>query len=79
MRDVKRHPITLAIYFSTRGSSFVLFEGTLTPYDWGIFEVRGPRKEAKSQRRVTELFDRYKIDVLVIQNTGPGAHAARSD
>jgi Holliday junction resolvasome RuvABC endonuclease subunit len=71
MRDAKRHLITLAIYFSTRGSSFVLFEGTLSPYDWGIFEVRGPRREAKCHRKVTQLLDRYEIDVLVIQDTGP--------
>jgi hypothetical protein len=70
MRDVKRHLITLAIYFSTRGSSFVLFEGTLSPYDWGTFEVRGPRREAKCQLHITQLLDRYKIDILVLQNTG---------
>jgi hypothetical protein len=75
MRDAKRHLITLAVYFSTRGSSFVLFEGTLTPYDWGIFEVRGPRREAKCQRKMMELLD--EIDVLVLQNTGPeGARRA---
>ena len=71
MRDAKRHLITLAIYFSTRGSSFVLFEGTLSPYDWGIFEVRGPKRKATCHRKVTQLLDRYEIDVLVIQDTGP--------
>ena len=71
MRDAKRQLITLAVYFSTRGASFVLFEGTLTPYDWGIFELRGPTKEANCQRKVTELLDRYEIDALVLQNTGP--------
>src|SRR6516165_9248020 len=70
MRDVKRHLITLAIYFSTRGASFVLFEGTLDPYDWGIFEVRGPRREAKCQLHIMRLLDQYEIDVLVLQNTG---------
>jgi hypothetical protein len=70
MKDAERHLITLAIYFSTRGASFVLFEGTLSPYDWGIFEVRGPRREAKCQLHITRLLDRYKIDVLVLQNTG---------
>jgi hypothetical protein len=71
MRDAKRHLITMAIYFSTRGSSFVLFEGPLSPYDWGIFEVRGPKKEANCQRKVTQLLDRYEIDVMVLQDTGP--------
>jgi hypothetical protein len=71
MRNTNGHLITLAIYFSTRGSSFVLFEGTLSPYDWGIFEVRGPRKEAKCQLKMTQLLARYEIDVLVLQDTGP--------
>ena len=71
MRDAKRHLITLAIYFSTRGSSFVLFEGSLSPYDWGIFEVRGPRREPKCQQKMIQLLDRYEVDVLVLQNTGP--------
>ena len=71
MRDAKRHLITLAIYFSTRGASFVLFEGTLSPYDWRIFEVRGPRKEAKCQRKMMQLLDQYEINGLVLQDTGP--------
>ena len=77
MRDAKRHLITLAIYFGTRGSSFVLFEGTLSLYDWGTFEVRGPGKEAKCQQKVMQLLDRYEIDVLVLQDTSPeGTHRA---
>jgi hypothetical protein len=71
MKDAKRHLITLAIYFSTRGPSFVLFEGTRSPYDWGIFEVRGLRKKAQCERKIMRVFDRYKSDVLVLQNTGP--------
>src|SRR5262252_6832138 len=70
MKDAKRHLITLAIYFSSRGASFVLFEGTLSPYDWGIFEVRGPRREAKCRLHITQLLDQYAIDALVLQNTG---------
>ena len=77
MRPAKRHLITLAIYFSNRGVSFVLFEGTLSPYDWGIFEVRGPGKEAKCQRKIRQLLDQYEIDVLVLQDTSPeGTHRA---
>ena len=48
----------------------MVFEGTLSPYDWGIFEVRGPRREAKCQLHITRLLDRYEIDVLVLQHTG---------
>jgi hypothetical protein len=38
MIDRKRNMLTLAMYLNSRGFSFVLFEGTLSPYDWGMFE-----------------------------------------
>jgi hypothetical protein len=47
------------------------FEGTFLPYDWGIFEIREPRKKAKCQLKMMQLFGRYEIDVLVLQDTGP--------
>jgi len=57
--------------------SFVLFEGAFLPYDWGLFEIREPRKEAKCQRKVMQVLSRYEIDVLVLQDTGPeGTHRA---
>ena len=64
--------LTLAIYLNSRGLSFVLFEGTLSPYDWGIFEFRGPRKDASCLRKMRGLLDGYNVDALVIQHTGAG-------
>ena len=71
MIDRKRNMLTLAMYLNSRGFSFVLFEGTLSPYDWGMFECRGARKDASCLRKMTELLGLYDIDVLVIQHTGP--------
>ena len=70
MNDPKRYMLTLAIYLNSRGCSFVLFEGTLSPYDWGIFDCRGARKDASCLSKMTELLHLYDIDALVIQHTG---------
>jgi Holliday junction resolvasome RuvABC endonuclease subunit len=70
MIDRKRNMLTLAMYLNSRGFSFVLFEGTLSPYDWGMFECRGAMKDASCLRKMTELLGLYDIDALVIQHTG---------
>ena len=33
--------MVLAIYFNARGFGYALFEGMLTPVDWGIKTVKG--------------------------------------
>jgi hypothetical protein len=71
MTDTNQDMVTLAVYLNSRGFSFVLFEGMLSPYDWGILELRGPRRDASCLRKMTELLDRYDVDALVIQDTGP--------
>ncbi|WP_210161661.1 hypothetical protein, partial [Bradyrhizobium liaoningense] len=54
---------------NTRGFAFVVFEGHLAPFDWGIRETRGPRKRDGSLVRITQIFDRYAPDVVVVQDT----------
>lgn len=64
-----RYALVLSIYVNTRGFAFILFEGHLSPFDWGIRETRGPRKGKGCLLRITQLFDRYAPDVLVLQDT----------
>ncbi|MGX1360714.1 hypothetical protein QNJ95_37200 [Bradyrhizobium elkanii] len=64
-----RHAIVLSIYLNTRGFAFIVFEGPLAPFDWGIREMRGPGKYKLCLTRIMQLFDRYALDVLVIQDT----------
>jgi hypothetical protein len=59
----------MSLYINSRGFAFVLFEGTLSPYDWGTFDVRGPRKDRLVVDKVTRLLHRYVPDVLVTQDT----------
>jgi hypothetical protein len=70
MRD-RRYALVLSIYLNTRGFAFVLFEGHLSPFDWGVQEIRGPDKSEQCLARITKAFDQLRPDVLVIQDTSP--------
>ncbi|KRQ15341.1 hypothetical protein [Bradyrhizobium manausense] len=66
---LRRYALVLSVYLNTRGFAFILFEGHLSPFDWGIHETRGPRKNGTCLTRITTVFDRYAPDALVIQDT----------
>jgi hypothetical protein len=78
MNGIRRYTLVLAIYLNTRGFGFVLFEGHLSPFDWGMREVRGPRKHGRCVTCIRKKFDHYLPDVLVLQDTSPeGTRRAR--
>jgi hypothetical protein len=73
----RRYDLVLAIYPQTRGFAFVLFEGWLSPVDWGIHEARGSRKNAWCLTKVNSLLDLHMPDVVILQNMSDrGAHRA---
>ena len=65
------HSLVLAIYLSTRGLAFVVFESPLCPIDWGVKEVRGPRKNDACLTTVGSLLERYAPGIVVLQDTSP--------
>lgn len=71
MNGLRRYALVLAIYLNTRGFGFVLFEGHLSPFDWGMREIRGPRKHGRCVTHISKKFDRYLPDILVLQDTSP--------
>jgi hypothetical protein len=71
MRDVQRYHLVLSVYVTSRGFAFVVFEGHLSPFDWGVKEVRGKGKRQRCLRRLEAIFDRYQPDALTIQDTTP--------
>jgi Holliday junction resolvasome RuvABC endonuclease subunit len=71
MNSPRKYALTMSLYVNSRGFAFVLFEGTLSPYDWGMFEIRGTKKHQLVMDKVTSLLRRYVPDVLVMQDTGP--------
>src|ERR1700704_6225171 len=71
MNGFRRYELVLSIYPNTRGFSFVLFEGALSPFDWGVKEVRGRRKHSRCLAKIVTLLDRYQPEILVLQDTSP--------
>jgi Holliday junction resolvasome RuvABC endonuclease subunit len=72
MNQARKYALTMSLYTNSRGFAFVLFEGTLSPYDWRIVDVRGPKKDGQCLNKITAIFDRTEPDVLILQDTGPG-------
>ena len=58
----------LAIYPSTRGFAFVVFEGPESPFDWGTKEFRGLRRSARTLEAIAALIERYRPDAIVIED-----------
>jgi hypothetical protein len=69
MSAPQRYELVLAIYLTRRGFAFVLFEGALSPLDWGTTRRYGPEKNAHCLKIAGALFSRYSPDVLVLQDT----------
>ena len=71
----KRYELVLAIYLTRRGFAFVVFEGPLSPVDWGITRRDGLEKNDRCLKVISTLLQRYRPDVLVLQDTSwTGTH-----
>jgi hypothetical protein len=71
MNQPRRYAVVLSVYLNTRGFAFVLFEGPLSPFDWGVKEVRGRIKHRRCLSNIEALLGRYQPDILVLQDTSP--------
>src|SRR5262245_29576098 len=75
-RHRRRH--VLSIYLNARGFGFVVFEGHLTPIDWGVREVRGVKKQSRCLESITRLIDEHKPVVLIVRDcSSTGTRRAR--
>ncbi len=60
--------LVLSVYATTRGFSFVLFEGPLSPVDWGVKDIYGPNKNARCVEGIAKLIETYQPDAVVIED-----------
>lgn len=60
--------LVLALQPSSRGLSYVLFEGPQSPVAWGMKDMRGKKKLSLCFEATTELITNYEPEVLVIEN-----------
>jgi Holliday junction resolvasome RuvABC endonuclease subunit len=65
----------LAIYLSTHGFAFVLFESLQAPFDWGVHgpPPSGADRNEWCQRRVAKIFEQSVPELLVLQDMSKGA------
>lgn len=63
----------LAVSASPRGFAFVVFTGPDQPYDWGVKGVRGKQKNARCLLAIKKLFQQYRPEALVIEDTHAGS------
>ena len=72
MSGARRRDLVLAIHPFTRGIAFTLFEGPLSPIDWGVKDTRGSQKNAASLDAAKRLIERLQPDILVLEDSsGP--------
>jgi hypothetical protein len=62
-----RERLILAIYLTTRGFGFVVFEGRRRTIDWGVKDARGD-KNRKVLAKIDELISWYRPDLLVLEH-----------
>jgi hypothetical protein len=72
-----RDQLLLAIYPTTRGFGFVVFEGRNRTIDWGVKDARGD-KNRKVLVKIEELISWYRPDVLVLEDAH-SIHSRRTD
>ena len=60
--------LVLSVSPSARGFAFVLFESPLSPYDWGVKDLRGPGKNRRIVRFVESMIERYSPLILVLED-----------
>jgi hypothetical protein len=71
--------LVLAVFPSTRGFGYAVFDGPRSLIDWGVKGARCPhQKNLESLQKIRELTDFYRPDVLVLEDyEGPGSRRAR--
>jgi len=77
MSGVRRRDLVLALYLFTRGIAFTLFEGPLSPVDWGVKDIRGRQKNAQSVESAKRVVDRLQPDIVVLLDF-PDPHGRRA-
>jgi Holliday junction resolvasome RuvABC endonuclease subunit len=69
MKQKTTRDLVLALYPTSRGFAFVLFEGPETPFDWGVKDIKGPKKNAKCIDAIEKLIEEYPVQAIIIENT----------
>ncbi|MGD1083034.1 MAG: hypothetical protein ABR881_32370 [Candidatus Sulfotelmatobacter sp.] len=68
---IRRGALVMGFFPNARGYAFAVFEGPLSPVDWGISEMSGSERTQARLRRLSKVLDRNAPDVLVLRGAPP--------
>jgi hypothetical protein len=63
----RQYDLIVAFYPHARGFSYIVFEGPLSPVDWGMSDLPAKEKARRCLRRLSLLLDQYQPDALLIR------------
>jgi hypothetical protein len=69
----RRYDLVMAIFPNARGFAHVVFEGPLSPVDWGMSDVYGTQKNRACAQLISKVLRRHRPDTLLIREVGEGA------
>lgn len=76
-KTLTKYQLVMAVFPSTRGFGFTVFEGPLRPVDWGV-KIVSDDKNSRSLEKVEKLVELYKPDVIVVEDyKGEGSRRAK--
>jgi hypothetical protein len=71
MRESGGYTLVLSVYLNARGFAFVLFDGHLSPAEWGVRNIHGHEKQPRCLEMITNLVEHYEPDVLLTEDMSP--------
>ena len=72
----RQYELVVAFYPHARGFAYVVFDGPLSPVDWGMSDLPAKVKARRCLRRLSLLLDQYQPDALLIRGVS-SAHRKR--
>jgi hypothetical protein len=69
----RRYDLIMAFYPHARGLAYVIFEGPLSPVDWGMSDIAGAQKARRCLQRLALLLTQYRPDALVLRGVSHSA------
>lgn len=60
--------LVLAVYATSKGFAYVLFEGPNSPFDWQVRRVPNPSRNSKCVDAIERVIMRYQPTVLILED-----------
>ncbi len=69
MSAVGTEALVLALYPTSKGFSYVVFEGPESPYDWGTKHFAGQYKNQRCIEAIKKIIDQHQPYAIILEDT----------